>query len=99
MFHFGFSYVGLLYLLMLFIPNIIWTKYKPQNYEQYAQKENKVLQIIEQVGEVLVSCCVLIFSDFNIRLNSVWCVWKQYISYYFNSHSGNRAHWYSFMSL
>lgn len=26
MFHFGFSYVGLIYLLMLFIPNIIWTK-------------------------------------------------------------------------
>lgn len=23
--HFGFSYVGLLFLLLLFIPNIIWT--------------------------------------------------------------------------
>lgn len=53
MFHFGFSYVGLIYLLMLFIPNIIWTKYQPPNYEQYAQKENKVLQIIEKMGEVL----------------------------------------------
>lgn len=75
MFHFGFSYVGLIYLLMLFIPNIIWTKYQPQNYEQYAQKENKVLQIIEKIGEVLVCCCVLIFSDFNIRLNSIWSIW------------------------
>lgn len=24
--HFGFSYVGVLYLLMLFLPNIIWIK-------------------------------------------------------------------------
>lgn len=24
--HFGFSYVGMLYLLMLFLPNIIWIK-------------------------------------------------------------------------
>lgn len=75
MFHFGFSYVGLIYLLMLFIPNIIWTKHKPKDYEQYVQKENKVLQVIEKIGEVLVCCCVLVFSDFNIRLDSLWCIW------------------------
>ncbi len=75
MFHFGFSYVGLIYLLMLFIPNIIWTKHKPEDYEQYAQKENKVLQALERTGEVFVCCYVLIFSDFNIRLNSLWCIW------------------------
>lgn len=75
MFHFGFSYVGLIYLLMLFIPNIIWTKHKPKGYEQYAQKENKALQILERIGQVSVCCCVLIFSDFNIRLHSLWCIW------------------------
>ncbi len=75
MFHFGFSYVGLIYLLMLFIPNIIWTKNQPKDYEQYVQKENKFLQMIEKIGEVLVCCCVLIFSDFNIRFNSIWCIW------------------------
>lgn len=75
MFHFGFSYIGLIYLLMLFIPNIIWTKYKPKGYEEYVQKENRVLQIIEKIGEVCVCCCVLIFSDFNIRLNSIWSIW------------------------
>lgn len=75
MFHFGFSYVGLIYLFMLFIPNIIWTKNKPKDYEQYAQKENKVLQMLEKIGQVLVCCCVLMFSDFNIRLNSIWCIW------------------------
>lgn len=75
MFHFGFSYVGLLYLLMLFIPNIIWTKNQPKDYEQYAEKENKLLQMLERIGEVLVCCCVLIFSDFNVRVDSIWCVW------------------------
>lgn len=75
MFHFGFSYVGLLYLLMLFIPNIIWTKNQPKDYGQYAEKENKLLQMLERIGEVLVCCCVLIFSDFNVRVDSIWCVW------------------------
>ena len=30
--HLGFSYVGLLFLSALFIPNIIWTKNLPQRY-------------------------------------------------------------------
>lgn len=75
MFHFGFSYVGLIYLLMLFIPNIIWVKHQPKDYEQYAQKENKVLQTLERIGEVSVCCLVLIFSDFNIRVDSLWSIW------------------------
>lgn len=75
MFHFGFSYIGLLYLLMLFIPNGIWAKHKPIGYEQYAAKENKVLQVFERIGEVTVCCCVLVFSDFNIRFDSLWTVW------------------------
>lgn len=75
MLHFGFSYVGLLYLLMLFIPNIIWTKHQPADYEQYAQQENKTLQILEKIGQVAVCCCVLPFSDFNIRLDSAWSIW------------------------
>ncbi len=75
MFHFGFSYVGLIYLLMLFIPNGIWAKHKPIGYDEYVVKENKVLQGFERVGEVLVCCCALIFSDFNVRLDSLWAVW------------------------
>lgn len=74
MFHYGFSYIGLIYLLMLFIPNIIWAKNKPDRYEEYAQKENKVLLALERIGEVFVCILVLIFSDFNIR-NTYWCIW------------------------
>ena len=67
MFNLGFSYVGLIYLLMLFIPNIIWLKYKPDHYEEYAKNENKILLIFERIGQILVCVNVLIFSNFNIR--------------------------------
>lgn len=72
--NFGFSYVGLVYLLMLFIPNIIWTKNKPKDYEEYAARENKVLSALEKIGQALTTCIVLIFSDFNIKI-SFWVMW------------------------
>ena len=70
MFHFGFSYIGLIWLLMLFIPNIIWIKNKPAGYEESAKNENKVLLIFEKIGQALVTVIALIFSDFNINLHS-----------------------------
>lgn len=73
--NFGFSYVGLVYLLMLFIPNILWSKNKPQDYDKYAVNENRILLIFERIGEVLVSAFVLIFSDFNINEITLWSVW------------------------
>lgn len=75
MMHFGFSYVGLGYLVMLMLPNIIWTKNQPQDYEKYVGNENKILLALERTGEVLVSCAVLIFSDFNIKPWSNWSWW------------------------
>ena len=72
--HFGFSYVGLIFLLLLFIPNILWTRNLPKEYGKYAKNENRVLLSLERAGEVLVSGLVLLFSDFNIRW-SVWLLW------------------------
>ena len=40
--HFGFSYIGLIFLLMLMLPNIIWSKNKPKGYDKYVKNENKV---------------------------------------------------------
>lgn len=60
---------------MLIIPNLIWTKNMPADYDKYVKNENKVLVILERVGEVLVSCVSLIFSDFNINgitYRSLW---------------------------
>lgn len=70
---FGFSYIGLLYLLMLMIPNLIWTKKQPTGYD--FTNENKILRTLERAGQVLVSCTVLIFSDYNIKPLSAWTVW------------------------
>ena len=73
--HFGFSYVGLVYLAMLTIPNLIWAGSKPENYGQYAGKENRALLALERIGEVLVSAIALVFSDFNLRPWDAWCLW------------------------
>lgn len=72
---FGFSYIGLIYLLMLFVPNLLWTKQQPKDYEKYQGNENKALLILERMGEVLVTCLVLIFSDFNLRPWTGWSWW------------------------
>lgn len=71
--HFGFSYVGLIFLMMLFIPNIIWSKRIPEGYT--SENENKALVIFERLGEALTSVIVLIFSDFNFRFDSPWVLW------------------------
>ena len=71
--HIGFSYVGFLFLLMLLIPNFIWTLKKPQDYT--AENESKIFLAFERLGEILTSCCALIFSDFNLRRWSNWSLW------------------------
>lgn len=71
--HLGFSYVGLVFLIMLFVPNLIWTKKQPQDYS--AEGENKFLALLERIGEALTTCCALIFSDFNLRVWSNWSWW------------------------
>lgn len=48
--NFGFSYIGLIWLIMLTVPNLIWTKNQPKDYEKYSAKENKVLQAFERCG-------------------------------------------------
>ena len=63
--HFGFSYIGLIFLVLLFVPNLIWARHLPKDYKKYAKNENKVLLVFERIGEVAVSGLILIFSDFN----------------------------------
>ena len=73
--HFGFSYVGLIFLAMLMIPNWVWTKNQPKDYDKYVINENRFLLGLERIGEVTVSALCLIFSDFNIGVISVWSIW------------------------
>lgn len=71
--HVGFSYVGLLFLLMLFIPNIIWAR--DQSATKPIQAENKILGLLERIGQALVTTIALIFSDFNPNGWSLWTLW------------------------
>ena len=71
--HIGFSYIGVIFLIMLFVPNILWTRKMPEGYT--AENENKILQLFERIGEVLTCCCALLFSDFNWHKWSIWSWW------------------------
>ncbi len=73
--HFGFSYVGMIFLIMLFVPNLFWTRHRPEDYDKCARNENRLLLLLERIGEISVSCLVLIFSDFNVRGLSLWLLW------------------------
>ncbi len=53
---FGFSFVGLVFLLMLFVPNLLWTRHKPKSYDTFVKRESRVLLALERVGEVSVTC-------------------------------------------
>ncbi|MBE5851798.1 MAG: hypothetical protein E7299_02410 [Lachnospiraceae bacterium] len=67
--------IGVVYLLMLFIPNIIWTKNQPTDYNKYVINENRILQIFEKVGEVLVCCFVIIVPSSELSLDKAWSIW------------------------
>ncbi|WP_081676562.1 alpha/beta fold hydrolase [Butyrivibrio sp. NC3005] len=72
--NFGFSYIGLLWIIMLVVPNLIWVKNKPTDYEKYVVNENKVLRALERTGEFLVTPIALIFSDFNFKGFHFWSI-------------------------
>lgn len=67
-FSFGFGYIGLIFLLMLFIPNIVWIKFRPINYDNYAKNENEILAILEKIGEAGATVLLLFFTDCNSRI-------------------------------
>lgn len=73
--NFGFSYIGLIFIAMLIIPNTIWAKNKPSDYDKYVGNENKILLLLERIGEAGNMCLVLIFADFNIRPFTPWSFW------------------------
>jgi hypothetical protein len=72
--HFGFSYVGLIYLLMLWVPNILWSKNKPTDYTP--SQENKVLAVFERVGQVACTASLLLFRDTNLAPFTAWTLWQ-----------------------
>lgn len=73
--YFGFSYIGALWLIMLFVPNILWARNIPDGYT--SDGENKILRLFERIGEVSVSCLAVLTRSFNIRngiLQNLWLI-------------------------
>ena len=73
--HIGFSYIGFLYLLLLFLPNLLWAKRPPDGYKALAKQENKGLLVCERIGQVGVTCCALLFQDPNPAPFTPWSLW------------------------
>ena len=69
---FGFSYIGLIWIVMLIVPNCIWTKNKPVDYDKYVVNENRFLLALERAGEFIVTPVALLFSDFNPKGWNFW---------------------------
>ena len=71
---FGFSIVGVVFLAMLFIPNIKWGKNQPAGYAELSRHENRALLVLERIGEVACSCAAVIFvcpQGFSFP----WAIW------------------------
>ena len=57
--------IGVIFLAMLLIPNIIWSFNKPEDYDRYVKNENGMLLAFERVGEILVIVFSLFFNNYN----------------------------------
>ena len=70
---FGFSWVGAVFLLALFVPNIVWAvRYRTKDA---AAGENRVLVALERIGQVATTACALLFDDTNLRSWAPWSIW------------------------
>lgn len=71
---FGFSWVGVVFLLMLFVPNIIWSKNRPQGYDDLLRAENRTLLVFERVGEVS-ACVTAVIFECPQGFSMPWLLW------------------------
>ena len=58
---------------MLWIPNAMWAKHKPEGYDPSG--ENRILLIFERVGQVLCTATILLFTDYNPCYVESWTAW------------------------
>ena len=71
--HIGFSYIGLIYMLMLIVPNSLWARNPPRGYDPSG--ENKWLLVFERTGQILCTVTILFFNDFNPKVLEPWTFW------------------------
>lgn len=70
---FGFSYVGLIFLCCLFIPNILYIFFPPKDNTDI--ENNKALLFFERTGQALCTILLLAFVNLNIHRLDYWTIW------------------------
>jgi len=70
---FGFSWIGLVFMLSLEVPNIIWAKHQPAGYD--ASGEPRALRVVERIGQVLCTGAVLLFRPHPPGLFGAGWIW------------------------
>ncbi|MBQ2652196.1 MAG: hypothetical protein IJF83_01445 [Methanobrevibacter sp.] len=92
--NFEFSFVALLLLIMLFVPNILWSRCPPKDYEKHSKNENRILLALERIGEILVVVFSL-FCGVNFSLNLflilVFAVMLIYEAYWVRYFTGSKT--------
>ena len=71
---FGFSIVGVVFLLMLFVPNIRWAKSQPQGYDELSKHESRTLLLLERIGQVTCTCSAVVFVC-PLGFSLPWALW------------------------
>lgn len=68
-----FSPLGALFWLALLVPNLIWTRRKPEGYDPSG--EDRRLRFLEQTGQVCVTCGTLVSPGIRLGPWSGWSWW------------------------
>ncbi|WP_159498418.1 hypothetical protein [Microbacterium sp. 18062] len=71
---FGFSFMGLAFLLALFVPNLIWAlAARTKDYDP--SSENRGLRVLERVGQVAATTAALLSAGTNLTPWTPWSWW------------------------
>lgn len=84
--HFGFSYIGAIFLALLLIPNFLWAKNRPRGYDPSG--ESRFLLLLERSGEVLVTCLLLTASDGVPSPRPAWNWWLVLAAFFMALYEG-----------
>lgn len=69
----GFSVVGAIFLIALFVPNLLWARWaRPSGYDP--STENRGLRLVERIGQVLTTTTALALRSAR-DAGPVWSLW------------------------
>lgn len=65
---FGFSFIGLVFLAMLFVPNLLFASAAPEAFSALSAQEPRILVVLERTGQVL--SCVFLLCTRSLRIGA-----------------------------